>query len=205
MKKLFMFLGVICVVTLANAQDVQPVVAKGNNIINLGIGLGSTLYTGSGYSGMIPPVSGSFEHIVKDGVLEGKAAWGIGGYIGYSAAKWETTWTDYVWNSTTSNYDLINYKYGWNYSNIIVGPRGTFHYQFANKFDTYTGLLLGYDIVSVKETGTFPGSLTTNSQSSAFIWSWYVGGRYFFTDKFAGMAELGYGIAYLNLGVAFKL
>ena len=36
------------------------------------------------------------------------------------------------------------------------------------------------------------------------IWSIYVGGRWYFTDSFAAMLELGYGIAWLNIGVAFK-
>ena len=36
-------------------------------------------------------------------------------------------------------------------------------------------------------------------------YSWFVGARYYFTDKLAGMAELGYGITYLNLGVSLKL
>jgi len=34
--------------------------------------------------------------------------------------------------------------------------------------------------------------------------AFYIGGRYYFTDNLAGMIELGYGIAYLNIGIALK-
>jgi hypothetical protein len=64
--------------------------------------------------------------------------------------------------------------------------------------------MLGYDIVSSKETGDWPLGTTFTANSSSFAWSFFVGGRYYFTDSFAVMAELGYGIAWLNIGVAFK-
>lgn len=43
---------------------------KGSNLINLGIGIGTTLY-GSGYFGSFPPVSISYEQ----GIANGR--WGI--------------------------------------------------------------------------------------------------------------------------------
>jgi hypothetical protein len=72
----------------------------------------------------------------------------------------------------------------------------------VNKLDTYTGLLLGFNIASSKWTGT--GTETTHASSGGVAYAWFVGGRYYFTDKFAGMLELGYGITYLNIGVALK-
>jgi hypothetical protein len=65
--------------------------------------------------------------------------------------------------------------------------------------------MLGYNIVSSKATGNWPalyGDLSANA--SSFIWSFYIGGRYYVADAIAVMAELGYGIAWLNIGVAFK-
>jgi len=32
----------------------------------------------------------------------------------------------------------------------------------------------------------------------------YAGGRYFFSENIAAFAELGYGVSYLTVGVAFK-
>ncbi len=73
----------------------------------------------------------------------------------------------------------------------------------VDKLDTYAGVLLGYNIVSVKDIGTTQIGYSSNGSSGIF--SAYVGGRYYFNDKFAGMVELGTGIAYLNLGIAVKL
>ncbi len=88
--------------------------------------------------------------------------------------------------------------YGWNYSSIIVGARAALHYQFIDMLDTYTGLMLGYNVVSSKSFGDF-GGVTTSAAGSGIAYSWFLGGRYYFSDNFAGMLELGYGIAYLNL------
>ena len=77
----------------------------------------------------------------------------------------------------------------------------------VDKLDTYAGMLLGYNIVSSKYSGTgfYDTYNTTSPSSSSLAWSMYLGGRYWFNPKIAGMVELGYGIAYLNLGVSFKL
>lgn len=163
------------------------VVAKGDKFANFGIGIGSTLYSGVYYKGTVPPISVSGEYVIKDDLLDGKLALGVGGYLGYSAYK----------------YEYMNW--GWKYSNIIIGPRGYAHYSFIDKLDTYTGLLLGYNISTSKEFGDVVPGWDYHSSSGGIAWSWFIGGRYFFSDKLAAMAELGYGITYLNIGVALKL
>lgn len=87
------------------------------------------------------------------------------------------------------------------YSSAIVGARGSFHYSFVEKLDTYTGVSLGYNIVSSKSDRK---DNNYKAETSSLHLGWYLGGRYYFTDSFAGMAELGYDIAYLTVGVAFK-
>ncbi|MGE5354885.1 MAG: hypothetical protein ACM3PT_01480 [Deltaproteobacteria bacterium] len=164
--------------------------SKGDKVLNLGIGLGSTLYTGSYYSSTIPPISASFELGFMDDVLE-KGSIGLGGYAGFSAHKWKNTWAGADW--------------GYKYTNIIVGARGTFHYPFIDKLDTYTGLMIGFNISSSKEFGNIDPNYNYSAASGGLVWSWYAGGRYYFTDKLAAMAEIGYGIAWLNIGVALKM
>jgi len=182
MKKLFlMFIVVSFALTQSFAQE--PTFVKGDKVLNLGIGLGSTLYSGSYYKSAIPPISASLEFGVVDNVLE-KGAIGVGPYFGYSSYK----------------YDYLTS--GWKYSNMILGLKGNFHYPLVDKLDTYTGLLLGYNIVTSKWTGT--GSEDLTASSSGIAWSWFVGGRYYFKETFGVMAELGYGIAYLTLGIALK-
>jgi len=170
---------------VANAQ----VVSKGDKIINLGVGFGTALYSGSGYNSSVPPVSGSLEVVIKDDLFDGKGAIGVGGYLGYAAYKWKYS----------------GFDYGWKYSNIIIGPRGYLHYNFLEKLDTYAGAMIGYNIVSSNSYGSYAYGGNYNASSSGVIFSGFVGARYFFNEKVAGMVELGSGIAYINLGVALKL
>jgi hypothetical protein len=183
MKKIItIFVALLTLTTTLKAQE--NLFKEGDKVVNLGIGILSGLNTGSYYSGKTPPISISYEQGIKDGVLD-VGSIGVGGYLGYTSAKWE-----YL-------------GYGWKISNIIFGARGSFHYPLVDKLDTYAGVLLGYNVVTTKETGNLLGGNYSGS-SSGVIFSGYVGGRYYFTDNIAGMVELGTGIAYLNLGVAFK-
>lgn len=183
MKKLTLsILGAILIIASVSAQD--PTFVKGDKVLNVGIGLGNALYIGTYYHMQVPPVSASLEFGVKDGVIE-KGSIGVGGYLGYSSYKWDYS------------------GWGYKYSNFIIGVRGAFHYPLVNKLDTYVGLLLGANIVSSKEFGT-PVGYDYSASSSGLAWSGFLGGRYYFTDKFGVMAELGYGITYLNLGIALK-
>ena len=163
----------------------EPTFSKGDKVLNLGIGFGTTLYSGSYYKMQMPPVSvsfdvGAFDNIAKKGVI------GIGGYLGYSRYKYEYS------------------SWGWKYSNIIIGGRGTFHYPLVDKLDTYGGMLLGYNISTSKEFGTATPGYDYHASSGGVVYALFVGARYYFTDNFAAMAELGYGITFLNLGISFK-
>lgn len=177
MKKLLLLLFV-AVFSLTQLLAQESTFKQGDKVLNLGIGFGSTFY-GSYYTSHTPALSASFEVGVKDGILD-KGSIGVGGYLGYSSATW-------------ANY----YKT----SNFIIGARGSFHYPLVNKLDTYTGLLLGYNIYSYKYESTFVGSA---GSSSGLAFAWFAGARYYFSNKIAAFAEIGYGISYLTLGVAFK-
>jgi hypothetical protein len=153
--------------------------------LNLGIGLGNIGW-GSGYTSTMIPLSASFEVGILDGVAD-VGSIGIGGLIGYSGYKYE--WTNWQWK----------------YTDIIIAARGNFHYPLVDKLDTYAGVSLGYESITFKETGDgfFPGSYST--VGSGLFFGFTAGGRYYFTEKFAAMAEFGYGITWLTLGVALKL
>ena len=168
-------------VTVASAQMVE----KDSKFLNLGVGFGTAIYSGSLYNLQVPPVSVSFEYVIKDNLFDDKSSLGVGGYLGYLAYKY--------------NYQ----DYGWKYSSIVIGPRGYLHYSFIDKLDTYTGILLGYNILSSKYFGPYYAGVS--AASGGLTASWFLGGRYFFNDNIAGMLELGYGVSYLNIGVCFKL
>jgi hypothetical protein len=154
--------------------NAQNMFSKGDNILNLGVGIGSTL-GGSGGSMGIPPLSVSYERGIIDQLFDDKSSLGLGAYLGYASHKW----TGYTWSYT------------------IFGVRGSVHYQLVDKLDTYGGLMLGYNSASV--SGDWVGA-----SASEMLWSLYIGGRYYFKENIAAFAELGYGIAYLQLGVSLK-
>ncbi len=166
-----------------NAQT--PTFVKGDKVLNLCVGLGSGYYAGGGYNSRTPALSGSLEVGILDNILD-KGSIGIGGFVGYSSAKYE-----YV-------------GYGWKYTHLVIAARGTFHYPFIDKLDTYAGLGLGYNAVTSKEIGNWPGSSNYTATGSSPYFAGFIGGRYYFSNTFAGVVELGSGIAYLNFGLALK-
>ncbi len=188
MKKLIIISYAIFCSTLGFSQS--PTFNQGDLVFNAGIGLGSTLYSGRYYSSRLPAISLSAEYGVKEDFITEDMTLGIGGYFGIAGSEYSV--------------DLPSLgNYGYRYTYTIIGARAAVHYPIVDKLDTYGGVMLGYNIVSVNEFGNYTGIEGAASSSVAF--SLYVGGRYYFTERFAAMGELGYGIAWLNLGVALKI
>lgn len=181
MKKVLFTLFVAFLSIQLSAQD--NLFAKGDKVLNLGLGLGNIGW-GTGYTSTMLPLSASFEVGVQDGVFD-VGSIGIGGLIGYAGYK----------------YEYIGWQ--WKYTDIIIALRGNLHYPLVEKLDTYAGLSLGYEAISFKETGdgTIPAY---NTVGSGLFFGVTAGGRYYFSENFAAMAELGYGITWLTLGVALK-
>lgn len=169
-----------------NAQT--PTFSESDLVFNLGIGLGTSLYSGSYYKSTLPPLSLSVEYGAKEDFLTEDLTLGLGGYIGFAGSKYDTPY------------------WGFKSSYTVIGLRGALHYPLVEKLDTYGGIMLGYNIKSHKTTGAYSGYIDTfNYDDNSVAFSVYIGGRYYFSDNFAAMAELGYGIAYLNLGIAIKI
>jgi len=141
----------------------------------LNIGVGlGSQFMASGAKGT-PPVGLSLEFGVSDKIS-------VGAYGGYDGAKVETGMGD------------------WKYNYIIVGGRGSYHFDFGvENLDPYAGVMLGYNIASVNTDTNLP-----TASAGGFIWGAHAGARYFFSPKFGAFAEVGYGIAWLNVGVALK-
>lgn len=148
------------------------VYTEDSKMLNLGIGIGGSYTTGT--IG-IPPISASFEKGITEKIS-------VGGVAGYAASK----------------YEAFGFKA--EYSYILVGARGSYHFYNTDKIDAYGGAILGYNIVSSKVTG-----VGAAASASGLAYSGFVGGRYLFTEKLAAFAEVGYGISLLTLGVTLKL
>lgn len=123
-KVLALFTVAILMGINANAQT--PSFIKGDKVLDITIGI-PHLY---GYGWGVPPIIGSFELGIVDGILE-KAAIGVGGYAGVSSASW----------------------LGDSYFNFHFGVKGAFHYPFVDKLDTYAGVLTGYSVSDLSYYG----------------------------------------------------
>lgn len=113
-------LGVFALLSSVSLAQAQDIFAKGDKVINAGIGLGSSFGSLS-----LPPLSVSFDYGVADKLVDGEnGSISVGGVLGLAG----------------SSYANIG----------LIGARGAFHYQFAPKLDTYAGLMLGYNYINWK-------------------------------------------------------
>jgi len=86
------------------------------------------------------------------------------------------------------------------YSAVMAGLRGTFHYPVIEDFDTYVGLGLGLSYNMYNST-------YWNYSYDPFIdpeGGFFIGARYRMSETLTVFGELGYGISYLNVGIALK-
>jgi hypothetical protein len=120
---------------------------------------------------------------------------GVGGYVGFKSLAYR--------------YSGPGFEYDWSWRYTIVGLRGSWHYNDwhgIDELDVYGGLLLSYNSVRWTDDTRYPSGFPTitSSASSGIGLSALVGGRYYFTPNLAAQMELGYGIAYASVGLAFK-
>lgn len=168
-----------------NAKVIPQSIKTGDKLLNLGIGFFKQLPDGNPNKLSIPPIPISFEYVVKDDLFEGNGALGIGGFFGYSNAKQEF------------------YSGSHKVSRLIIGARGYVHYALVEKLDTYAGALLGYKSDVTKFSyDDYPDDKLTDSKPTLNV---FAGCRYFFNEKIAGIAELGWGMSIVTIGVAVKL
>lgn len=189
MKRKLLLLSLMCF--LAVGLKAQDVFSKGAIAVNATVGLGSY----SGYSMGIPPLAVAVDVGVVDNLLGDNGSIGVGGYVGFAT------------NSNTYNY-YSNYYSKSTVTRMCFGVRGTFHYGFGDKIDTYAGLMLGLYTYRWKYKDNYYDdylNLDYKQNSSSMAFSGYVGARYYFSSSMAFTAELGYGFTYISAGLTFKL
>jgi hypothetical protein len=186
MKKIILLVAAAGLAFGANAQSF----VKGTNILSGTVGLGSSILSYSGAS-QSPALSVQYER----GIWEaGPGVISLGGYAGYKG---------YSFSGQGGSY---SYSEKWHYT--VIGVRSAYHYNGLDipKLDVYGGAMLSYNILSYSysdNAGTGVHGLNGSYGSTAGL-SLFIGGRYFFSDNLAVLAELGYGVAFLNVGIALK-
>jgi len=181
-RKLLVILGVTGGISLLPVSGYAQKIAfdKSDKIFQAGVGIG---YGGIYGSSTIPPISGTFDMGYSKNLS-------LGGFVAYASS--EDTW----------NY--LGNERGWEYTYIGLGARGAYHYGLfdSEQIDTYAGLALGYNMVSVSTIG----SGFNNSASGSFLlYGGFVGLRYFFNPNMGVYTELGYGgLGNATVGLSFK-
>jgi hypothetical protein len=187
MKKIILLLPFASALLSMHAQEFE----KGTNVASATVGFGSAILSYSTAS-QSPALGFQFEHGTW---TLGPGTVSLGGYVGLKSYKYSGKGSGYSFDEK------------WNYT--IVGVRSAFHYGGFNvpKLDVYAGVMLAYNILHFSYTdnvGSTPYSASGNYGSTTGF-SLYVGGRYYFTPQLAALAELGYGAAYFNFGIAYRL
>ena len=179
------FILIILLVTSSCALKAQSFTV-GDKVAGIGIGIGGTYSVFNGAS-----QSPGFGIFYDQGVTEnvGPGVIGVGAYVGHKSFR-------------------RNYAGGYHQrlSYTIVGARGTYHWQFheLKELDTYAGLMLAMNFASYRDNLDNQSTIITAHYGSYLSATLFVGARYYFTPQVAAFAEVGYGIAYLTLGAAFK-
>lgn len=179
MKKIS--LGFIIAI-LSVGLNAQNVFNKNSFALNAGIGLLSA-------DGFIPSVNMSGElGIFKTGDV---GLLSVGGILAYKYSTYSYSW----FNSS------------YNYSQLTVGPRASWHLQTfsSDKWDAYAGIGLGMRIWSDYVLNSSNTDLERKARVSPYGEA-YVGGRMKFNDKLALFAEVGYGtLSSIKVGVSLFL
>ena len=185
MKKLLAAVTLLCFVYTVHAQKYEV----GTNVVTGGVGLGSNI-AGYTYGTQSPAWNFAYERGLAEagpGVISG------GLYVGFK---------NYKYNDATDDFSEK-----WNYT--IVGLRAAWHYTGLDieNLDLYGGVMLSYNHVSYtfNDNGQgFGGGTGTANYGSDLFLTPFVGARYYFLPGLGGFAELGYGVATLNLGLAVR-
>ena len=181
MKKQLLLVALFLVISSAVMAQKGSAYSNGDNLVNIGIGLGTPFF-GSGYSSSLPiNPSFSYEKGVTDVIS-------VGGQLSYASAKYNDPFDDYRFKENA----------------FYIGARGSYHFNQAldldSRFAVYGGASLGYVVVSVSDNTGFSGSAASDLGFGLFA-----GGKYYIQEGTAIYAELGYqSLAFLNIGVAFK-
>lgn len=174
MKKIILSVAVVFM-AFSFAQAQTTPYEQGSNVLQVGLGLGGGFSTGTM---TMPPIQVRYDYGLTEKIS-------IGGVVGFAGSKYTYPGGD------------------WKYSYFLLAARGNYHFDVnVDKLDLYAGLTLGYNNVSAKWKGS--GASFGSADGSSAIFGAQVGANYYLKDNLAIWADLGYGLGYLNLGVAFK-
>jgi len=130
------------------------------------------------------------------------ASFGVSGEVAYNENITIGGWLD-TWSYGESYGSAVGGG-NWDIRYIALAGTGAYHFPIENnpKLDPFLGVAIGYYVVST--SGSVAGFEYTGSSNRLFVGG-YAGARYFFKPNVAGVARVGFGSAYLTLGVDLKM
>jgi len=185
MKKLLFVVLILAVFAgSAFAFDIlsyPPPVSGGNIMVDVGAGLVSTGYT-SGKFG-IPPL-----FVQAEFALPVNVPISVGGGVSFFSWNWDQK--------------IYGNDFGFNVTYITPQARANWHWGFpVSWLDFYTGLGVGWDIVTVKYNDDRYKS--SSAGSSGLYWGLQAGAHFYFSKNIGAMAETGWPF-WLKGGLALK-
>jgi hypothetical protein len=193
MKNKILLFIILFALLQPGAASAQSIYQPGNNVLGVGLGLGSS-YGSFTYGRQSPALNVQYERGIwplGPGVIS------LGGYLGYKRYQYSANY-----------YGGYTYSQKWNYT--IIGLRSAWHLQQLGgkelkKWDLYSGVMLSYNVLNYSYADNDPyWDYAGDAYGSGAGFAGFLGARYFFNGHFAAMGEVGYGIAFLNLGMAYK-
>lgn len=179
---IFAFLITAQLSTTAQAQSMAY--EKPSQTLQFGFGIGAPYFEGGT---KVPPIQLRYERAVTDEIS-------VGGIIGYASSTYHYDDYSFSGSSLTSKKSTLDYTY------LLIGARGNYHFETSERFDPYGGVTLGYNNISVSDKGSYGIDIA----SSGILYGAQIGANYYFSDKLGAWAEVGYGVGYLNLGLTLK-
>ena len=177
MNRIILLKSALIAVAIFITHSLQAQNLKGTNYINLGIGVGTFGFTGSG--GI--PIVGSVEHGFSD-----KISAGI--YGGIIKRKFG--------NDLIYSYRIFGVKGAYHFNEELNITDA--------KIDLYGGVALYYRGYKLKYKDHEDPQYNMKSSGGNLGLGIFAGGRYLFAKNAGAFAEVGYGISPLQLGISFK-
>ncbi len=189
MNKLLTLIAVAIILPISVFATEGPYKVKD---LDISAGLGIGTYESGDIS--IPPIGISVEYGFHE-------LFSVGGYLGYLRMG--------------EDFFSLGDKMEWSYSHTIVAARGSMHFNKwltpihkLDGLDIYTGVMIGFDFQSVNLDYDGPSNPYINDYDDTdmdLLFSVHAGAKYMFNENWGAFAELGYGIAYLTVGLNYKM
>jgi len=181
MRKSGFFVLLILLLNLTSLKARQTVFNKGDKLVGARLALGSVFGSNSG-------IILNGEYGLKDNPLKLQ---GVPNMLGLGLSL---SYSSYIFQNSYGNYE---------YSNYLVSAALIWHLDIFKRpnIDTYSSFNLGLNT----DTSTRPNKAPARSNSySGLMWGLALGGRYAFSPQLSAIAEIGYGMGLLRLGLDYK-